>query len=45
MSTANRAIHGRSFLSRMASQIGCSARRFLRRVSLLDLIRNVDKLF
>lgn len=46
MSTANRALHGRSLWTRSTSQLRLLfSRRFLGRVSLLDLLRGIDRLF
>jgi succinate-semialdehyde dehydrogenase/glutarate-semialdehyde dehydrogenase len=46
MGTANRALHARSFLTRVANQLGfVRFGRFWRRVSPLSLLRNLDKLF
>jgi succinate-semialdehyde dehydrogenase/glutarate-semialdehyde dehydrogenase len=46
MSTANRALHGRSFWTRMAAQLRLLRfGRFWRRARLLGLVKNADKLF
>jgi succinate-semialdehyde dehydrogenase/glutarate-semialdehyde dehydrogenase len=46
MGTANRALHARSFLARLAGQLGfLRFSRFWSRVSLASLVRNLDKLF
>ncbi len=46
MSAANRALHAPSVFTRIANQIRLLGfRRFLRRVSLVDLLKNADRLF
>jgi succinate-semialdehyde dehydrogenase/glutarate-semialdehyde dehydrogenase len=46
MSAANRALHATSVFTRVANQIRLLGfRRFLRRVSLIDLLKNADRLF
>ena len=46
MSTANRAIHGGSFLRRIPDLLRLQvAPRFLRRVRVLDVLRSIDRLF
>jgi succinate-semialdehyde dehydrogenase/glutarate-semialdehyde dehydrogenase len=46
MTTANRALHGRSFFSRLVHQARLlGVRRFWKRARLLGILRNVDKLF
>ena len=46
MSTANRALHGGSFLRRLPALLALARfRRFWRRVSVGGLLRNVDKIF
>jgi succinate-semialdehyde dehydrogenase/glutarate-semialdehyde dehydrogenase len=46
LSTTNRALHSRSLFVRLANQLRLvTFPRFLRRVSLLDVVRNLDKLF
>lgn len=45
-STANRALHGRSVFTRLSGQLGLLRYpRFWRRVRLLDLLANLDRLF
>jgi succinate-semialdehyde dehydrogenase/glutarate-semialdehyde dehydrogenase len=46
MSTANRALHARSFLARMRAQVALARfSRFWRRVGTWSLLKNADKLF
>jgi acyl-CoA reductase-like NAD-dependent aldehyde dehydrogenase len=46
MSTSNRAIHAPGWFARLAAQVRLLGfRRFLRRVRLLDVLKNVDRLF
>ena len=47
MGARNRALHSRSFLTRVADQLAPRSRfaRFWRRVSPWRLLRNLDKLF
>jgi succinate-semialdehyde dehydrogenase/glutarate-semialdehyde dehydrogenase len=46
MSTANRALHARSFLARMRGQLALMGfSRFWRRISTWSLLKNADKLF
>ena len=46
MKTANRALHGRSFLARLPALLGLLRfRRYWQRVKVLGLLKNADKLF